>query len=169
MKNGRRKILIKDSNIKREQNNESAKELEYLRNLHHRDETFPSLDKFAGALIHEINNPLDGATRYLNLALVGIEDGKAIKGYLEEARLGLTRIAKIARSFSEFCWNLSPHQGLIDVNRTIEESLFMLNHNIISSNIVVKRNLNPHLPKLSDYGLKLAFNNIIKNACEARD
>jgi len=126
-----------------------------------------SLYRLAGALIHDINGPLDGAMRYLSLASVYAKEGDILRGYLQEARDGLTRIAKMTRSFSEFCWSLSLNQDKIDVNCIIEECLLMFKGYIISSNIELKKNLSPNLPKLPDYRLKLVFNNIIKNACDA--
>jgi signal transduction histidine kinase len=118
-------------------------------------------------MVHEVNNPLDGVIRYVNLAFDSIEEDSPAKDYLVEARRGLSRIVKVIRSLLDFSWSLSGQKSRIDVNHTIEESLFSLNYCIVSHNIKVNKILAPNPPKLADYRLKLAFNNIIKNACEA--
>lgn len=131
------------------------------------DQDFSLLGKFIGAVIHEINSPLDGVIRYLNLALARTEDNRATREYLKEAKLGLTNITKIIRSYLEFFWDVSLRQNQIDVNQLIEEGLTMFEYYILSYNIELKRFLAPCLPRLPNFGLKLVFNNIIKNACES--
>lgn len=136
------------------------------KNLEH-SQKFSSLGKLVGGLVHEVNNPLDGIIRYVNLAYDCVQEEEVIKEYLSEARQGLKRIAHIIRSLLDFSWSMSGSEGCIDVNRAVEESLFMLKHCITKRNITVKKELAPSLPRLPDYRLKLVFNNIIKNACEA--
>lgn len=131
------------------------------------DQDSKFLQERLGAVIHEINSPLDGIMRYVNLALTNAEKESVTKSYLEEAKFGLTNISKIIRSFSECCWSHSPGQDKIDVNCLIEESISAFKHYILSYNIEVKRFLAVGLPELPDYGLRLVFNNVIKNACEA--
>ncbi len=128
---------------------------------------FSSLGKLVGGLVHEINNPLDGIIRYVNLACDCVSEEEIVREYLTEARQGLKRIATIIRSLLDFSWSMSQAKGQIDVNRAIEESLFMMKHYLASHNIRAIRDLAPAVPRLPDYRLKLIFNNIIKNACEA--
>ena len=148
-------------------NEELTKELGNLKKSAEQSKKLSSLGKVVGGLVHEINNPLDGVIRYFNLAFDCVEEEGLVKEYLQEAKAGLARIATIVRSLLDFCWSLSPQEGQIDTNRVIEESLFLFSHYIVSKNIEVKKYLAPQLPKLPDYRLKLVFNNIIKNACEA--
>jgi len=136
------------------------------KNLEH-SQKFSSLGKLVGGLVHEINNPLDGIIRYVNLACDCVQEEEVIKEYLTEARQGLKRIATTIRSLLDFSWSMSSSEGVIDVNRALEESLFTLRHYLSSHNIQVKKETALSLPKLPDYRLKLVFDNIIKNACEA--
>lgn len=146
-------------------------ELERLQQCVERSEKFSSLGKLVGGLVHEINNPLDGVIRYVNLGYICAEEEGIIKEYLGEAKQGLSRIAKIIRSLLDFSWSLGghegKHEGKVDINLAIEESLFMLNHYIISAGIQIEKSLASGLPKFPDYGLNLALNNVLKNACEA--
>ena len=144
-----------------------TQEMELLNATIDRSNKYSSLGKLVGGIVHEINNPLDGVIRYVNLACDSLEQNAAAKEYLIESRNGLMRIAKIVHSLLDFCWSLSPKDRDIDVNGTIEESLFMLNHFIISSNIKVEKKLASDLEDIPDYRLKLVFDNIIKNSCEA--
>lgn len=144
------------------------KELERVSETIDRSNKYSSLGKLVGGIVHEINNPLDGVIRYVTLACDSIEEDSVAKEYLVESKNGLMRIAKIVRSLLDFCWSLSPkEQDCIDINNTLEESLFMLNHYIISCNITLQKHFAPDVGKASDFRLKLAFDNIIKNACEA--
>ncbi len=148
--------------------NDSLKEeIEQLKKSVSSSQKYSSLGKVVGGLVHEINNPLDGALRYLNLALDSLDEESIVSQYLKEAKDGLKRIAKIIRSLLDFSWSLSSQNNLIDINQCIEESIFMCSHYISSSNIEIKRFLSFALPKIPDYNLKLAFTNIVKNACEA--
>jgi len=148
-------------------NENLRKELDTLKKSIKESEKFSSLGKLVGGLVHEINNPLDGIIRYINLALDSTEEDGIVKEYLLEAKRGLNRIVNIVRSLLDFSWSLSSSHSRIDVNRLIDESLFMLSHYLFSYQIEVSKRLTTPLPKLPDYRLKLVFTNIIKNACEA--
>lgn len=145
-----------------------SKELERVSATIDRSNKFSSLGKLVGGIVHEINNPLDGVIRYVTLACDSIEEHSVAKEYLVESKNGLMRIAKIVRSLLDFCWSLSPkEQDRIDIHQTLEESLFMVNHYIISNRIKVEKHFAPDIRPVPDFRLKLAFDNIIKNACEA--
>ncbi len=153
-----------------EQKKRNQKLIEQVRALEEyvdESQKFSSLGKLVGSIVHEINNPLDGVSRYVNLAFDTMPADTECKRYLGEAKKGLGHIAKTVRSLLDFSWSLSPQGASIDVNREIEESLFMLDHFINSRAITVKKYFSPGLPGLPDHKLKIAFNNIIKNACEA--
>jgi len=143
-----------------------AEEIQHLKKSIEQSQKYTSLGKLVGGLVHEINNPLDGVMRYVNLAFDSLQEETVGKEYLGEAKMGLSRIARVIRSLLDFSWSLSPQEGKVEINRALEESLYMLNHLVVAYNIEVKKFFEPHLPKIPDYRLKLVFNNIIKNACE---
>ncbi len=146
-------------------NEELKAELDKLKKAMGHSHKFSSLGRLVGGVVHEINNPLDGVIRYVNLAYDCTEEG-VLKEYLAEAKSGLLRISRIVRSLLDFSWSLSPESGRIDLNGTIEECLFTHHHLLQSSKIEVRKFLSPRSIELPDYRLKMAFNNIIKNACE---
>lgn len=155
----------------KEQANENKKlknELQSLRKTVASSKKFSSLGKLVGGLVHEINNPLDGVMRYVNLTSKCIDEGNVAREYLGEVKKGLNRIATFVRSLLDFSWSLSHQDGEeINVNRTIEESLLVFNHYTVRHKVEVKKIFDPLIPKIPDYRLKIVFNNIIKNSCEA--
>lgn len=129
---------------------------------------FASIGKLVAGIAHELNNPLDGVMRYVNISLGCLNEDGIVREYLLNAKRGLNRIAGIIRSLLDFAQISSPvFNRPIDINKAIEDSLLMTSHHILSNNIKVVKRLNPQLPLARDNGLKLAFINIIKNACDA--
>jgi signal transduction histidine kinase len=144
-----------------------TKELEHLKKTVTHSEKFSSLGKLVGGVAHEINNPLDGVIRYLNLSLDCLDERSTARGYLLDAKAGLNRIAQFVRTLLDYSWSLSSQSVEIDLNETIEECLFFFNYYFASYNITIKKYLGQGMPKIADLGIKIAFNNIIKNACNA--
>lgn len=129
---------------------------------------FASIGKLVAGIAHELNNPLDGVMRYVNISLGCLDEDGVVREYLLNAKKGLNRMAGTIRSLLDFAQISSPvFNRPIDINKAIEDSLLMTNHHIFSNNIKVVKQLDPHLPLGRDNGLKLAFINIIKNACDA--
>lgn len=129
---------------------------------------FASLGKLVAGIAHELNNPLDGVIRYANLSLECLPEEGIVREYLLEAKKGLNRITGIIKSLLNFAQTFSPvFDRPADVNKVIEDSLFMMGPYIQSRNIEVVKQLNQNLPNVCEGGLKLVFTNIIKNACDA--
>ena len=84
-----------------------------------------------------------------------------------ESKKGLNRIVKIIRSLLDFGRTGTQTPAHIDVSKTLDESLFLMNHYFLTGKITVSKRLDQNLPLVYDYGLKLIFTNILKNACDA--
>jgi signal transduction histidine kinase len=95
-----------------------------------------------------------------------LEEDNIVREYLLEAKNGLNRIAQFVRSLLDFCWSLSSQEREVDINRAVDEALFLFNYYFASYNIKVEKYFSCDLPRVASQGLKIAFNNIIKNACE---
>ena len=67
-----------------------------------------ALGRMAGTVAHELNNPLDGILRYLNLSIRVIEQGESDKAleYLRQA-LDMQFDAEIAAHLGEVLWVMS--------------------------------------------------------------
>lgn len=133
-----------------------------------KSEKFASLGKLVAGIAHELNNPLDGVIRYANLSLECLPEEGIVREYILEAKKGLNRITGIIKSLLNFAQTFSPvFNQPADVNKIIEDSLFMMGPYTQSRNIEVVKQFNQNLPNVCEGGLKLVFTNIIKNACDA--
>ena len=67
-------------------------------------ERFAAIGKVAGKVAHELNNPMDGILRYINLAIRSIEKNDMEKPaeYLIQCRQGLMRMVGIVSELLEF-------------------------------------------------------------------
>ncbi len=84
-----------------------------------------SLGKLASRVAHELNNPLDGILRYVNLALriVGDEPQPKLKSYLAESRTGLMRMVQIISDLLEYSRATGGEFEEVEVNQLIEEAI----------------------------------------------
>jgi signal transduction histidine kinase len=132
-------------------------------------EKFASMGKLAGGIVHEINNPLDAVLRYTNLLIEKDPDKSVAKEYLNEIKIGLTRMMNITRSLLEFSQQLkeSSRHETVDIHAVIEEALSLFRHATTSGQISVESRLEENLPKIIDKGLCRVVSNIVKNAFDA--
>lgn len=133
-------------------------------------EKYASVGKLAAGVVHEINNPLDGVIRYVNMLLEQMAESSVAREYLLEAKKGLARIANITKSLLEFSHQVnskSPEvKKYVDVHNLIAESLDVLSHKL-NGKIIVNKKYKEGLPRILDFGLSHVFTNILKNALDA--
>jgi signal transduction histidine kinase len=132
-------------------------------------EKYASMGKLAAGIVHEINNPLDGVMRYINILLHQIEDNSIAREYLLEAKTGLSGIANITKSLLEYSHqvnNVSQVKKYADLHELIDVSLNILK-NKINGNIIIDKKYNKELPLILDQGIQHVFANMIKNAIDA--
>ncbi len=132
-------------------------------------EKFASLGRLAGGIVHEINNPLDAVTRYTNLLIEKDPERNVAREYLDEIKIGLTRMNKITRSLLEFSQQLrdSDRREFMDVNAAVEEALSLFRHGLFAGNIRIQKEYDELLPRILDKGLCRVFSNMIRNAFDA--
>ncbi len=132
-------------------------------------EKFASLGRLAGGIVHEINNPLDAVTRYTNLLIEKDPEKNVAREYLDEIKVGLTRMNKITRSLLEFSQQLkdSERREVVDVNAAVEEALSLFRHGLFAGNVRIQKEYDELLPRIQDKGLCRVFSNMIKNAFDA--
>lgn len=142
-------------------------ELEQLKQKMEKEGKFTDLGKFASGLSHELNNPLDGVIRYVNLALGSLEQGVA-REYLLEAKGGLKRITDIIRSLLELVRRKKlTTPAFVDVNKVIESLLDGLRVRAMYKSIDIRKDFSSDLPMVPDLGLESVFSNIFRNALDA--
>ncbi|NIR01975.1 MAG: hypothetical protein GTN78_17575, partial [Gemmatimonadales bacterium] len=78
----------------------------------------------AAKVAHELNNPLDGMLRFLNLVERQMESEPAkAREYLEEARQGMLRLSNIVAELLAFSRSHRPGARAVSVSRIIHQSL----------------------------------------------
>jgi signal transduction histidine kinase len=127
------------------------------------------LGKLASKVAHELNNPIDGIMRYINLAkrTIGEQDQSKPVEYLEHATEGLKRMVQIITELLEF--SRSRHSPLEDMalDRIIDDAIKFIEPSAKTAGVEIDRQYISGLPKTKSGNLFQVFCNLLKNAIEA--
>lgn len=125
------------------------------------------IGKLAARVAHELNNPLDGILRFINLsiALKGEED--QTRDYLTECKKGLERMVGIVSSLLEFSRSTYPTQHDTCLNDVIQEAVRTLRHRADQQGVQVEFDLDESIPEMKCGELVQVFLNLTKNAYDA--
>lgn len=129
-----------------------------------------SLGKLASRVAHELNNPLDGVLRYLNLAIRLIPEGAGpkLRDYLNESRTGLKRMVEIIADLLAFSRTSEAGLQDISVNAVVEEAIRVASVRAEAQNIVVAVDFqSSNMPRVRGTRLYQICCNLIKNAIDA--
>ena len=128
-----------------------------------------AVGKLASRVAHELNNPMDGILRYLNLALRILQQEGLEKpvDYLQQCRKGLMRMVQIISELLEFSRSSYNAFEYMPIERIIEDVLRAMDSRITSAGIQVRRRFAPGIPRLRSGSLFQVFCNLIKNAVDA--
>jgi signal transduction histidine kinase len=129
-----------------------------------------SLGKLATRVAHELNNPLDGILRYINLAMRLVDDASEskLKDYLAESRTGLMRMVQIISDLLEFSRSTEGNFEQTSVNEVVEQAIRAHASTADENHVVVAADFQTQdLPSIRGSRLYQVCCNLIKNAIEA--
>jgi signal transduction histidine kinase len=134
-------------------------------------ERLAAVGKLAAKVAHELNNPLDGIMRYINLAIrvSEVEGGpEKVVRYLSEARKGLSRMVQILGELLEFSRSSYGSYEESNVNRYVEDAVNAMQDKALRRGVNVVCNMEGVMPPLRvGSNLFQVFCNLIKNAVDA--
>ncbi|HUT30003.1 MAG TPA: ATP-binding protein [Sedimentisphaerales bacterium] len=130
---------------------------------------FVTVGKLASKVAHELNNPLDGILRYLNLALRVIENEKLEKPthYLLRCREGLMRMVHILSELLEFSRTTYAPFERVRIDHILEDAAKTMEPAAQASNVQIMRSYAHDTPYIRAGDLLQVFLNLIKNALDA--
>lgn len=130
-------------------------------------ERLAMVGKLAAKIAHELNNPLDGILRFVNLAMRVKQENDPAQRYLEHARKGLMRMVKIVRELLEFSRSTMTAFEHTSVNAMLEECLRSVEGQAAANSVKIDTALAEELPSIRSGDLVQVFCNLAKNAIGA--
>ncbi len=135
-------------------------------------EKLSGLGELAAGISHEINNPLCAILGRTQLLLGKVEESSydpKIKGGLAVVEAESKRIARIVENLDLYCRPSTSGFQLIDVNRTIENTLSLIQAESDILNVKVEKKFDVALPRImgNENGLMHVFMNSMRNARDA--
>jgi signal transduction histidine kinase len=132
-------------------------------------EKLAAVGKLAAKVAHELNNPMDGILRYINLAMRIIEEKKLEKPkeYLTQCRQGLMRMVHIVSELLEFSRSTYASLEYVELEQVIEDAVRTMDARAEALNIQISQNYSRGIPQIKNGNLFQVFCNLIKNALDA--
>lgn len=132
-------------------------------------ERLATIGKLVTKVTHELNNPMDGILRYINLAIRTIEqhDLDKPREYLVQCRKGLMRMVQIVSELLEFSRSTYACLEQTKIEQIIEDAIKTMQADTKALNIQILRNYDPDIPTIKGGNLFQVFCNLIKNAIDA--
>jgi nitrogen fixation/metabolism regulation signal transduction histidine kinase len=132
-------------------------------------ERLAAVGKLASKVAHELNDPLDGILRYVNLAMRIIEQEnlEKPKEYLTQCRKGLMRMVQIVSELLEFSRSTYTPLEYTPIEQIIEDAIKTMGTKAEALNIRILRNYTSGIPPIRSGNLFQVFCNLTKNALDA--
>ncbi len=133
-------------------------------------ESLAAIGRLVTKIAHELNNPIDGILRYINLSLRALEQKNVEKPkeYLVQCRTGLMRMVQIISELLEFARSTyALSEDHVPVKQLIEDAIKTMDVRAESQNVTIRLNCRSDLPTVRSGELFGVFCNLIKNALDA--
>lgn len=127
-----------------------------------------ALGRLTAGAAHELNNPLTAVLGFAQILREETED-EMMQADLDRIIRGALRARRVVQDLLAFARQQSPIRSATDVNQTLEEALESVSQRARRSKVTVHAQLEPLLPPVwaSAHQLKLVWDNILTNACQA--
>ncbi|MCK5557302.1 MAG: PAS domain-containing protein, partial [Candidatus Hydrogenedentes bacterium] len=127
-----------------------------------------AVGRIAAGVAHELNNPLDGVLRFVNLSLSKDDLDSSVTEYLQDARDGLNRMADIIKALLSFSRkSTGADNASVNVNEVVEEAVAAMAPTAASEGMEVRLNLCENGLTVRGGQLRQVCTNLIKNAYDA--
>jgi len=128
-------------------------------------EKLAAIGKLAAGVAHEINNPLDGVIRFVNLSLMHLDEGSVIREYLSDVRTGLDRIAGIVQSLLDFSRSIVLETDPQAIGDMVREALNPFRHQVHEGKVKIVFEFEDNEVEVPG-GTLHVITNIVKNALD---
>ena len=123
--------------------------------------------KLAAKVAHELNNPLDGILRFLNLAMRQLDKPEQARAYLEDSRIGLLRMSNILKELLVFSRSHRGPTVVASLTQVIHQALAPYEHRARECHTQIRLDVPPNLPPCPSGELWEVIGNVVKNALDA--
>jgi signal transduction histidine kinase len=132
-------------------------------------ERLAAVGKLAAKVAHELNNPMDGILRYINLAMRIVDQERLTKPkeYLTQCRQGLMRMVQIVSELLEFSRSTYASFEYASIEQIVEDAVKAMEARAEASDIRILRDYTPGIPEVRSRNLFQVFCNLAKNALDA--
>jgi signal transduction histidine kinase len=125
------------------------------------------IGKLAAKVAHELNNPLDGILRFLNLALKQLDNPEQARSYLEQGRTGLLRMANILTELLAFSRSHRGRAEPLSLSQVIRQGVAPFEQRAREAEIELLLDVPSDLPPPASPEVWEVISNVIKNAVDA--
>jgi signal transduction histidine kinase len=132
-------------------------------------ERLAALGKLTSKVAHELNNPMDGILRYINLTMriVEQENLEKAKEYLTQCRKGLMRMVQIVSELLEFSRSTYAPFEHVKIEHIIEDTIKTMDTKAETLNVKISPSYAAGIPEIPSGNLFQVFCNLIKNSLDA--